>query len=82
MNAPRILADSDRIGPDYDEGPWFDPPPEAIADLTARLRRVCDEWQADHKLVFTCRTFERMGGFEEVLFNADEGDFGEEIGRG
>ncbi|EKS29279.1 hypothetical protein [Afipia felis] len=65
--AEESLADSDRVGCDGDEGPWFACTPEQDRDLAERIKRACDEWQAQHGLVFTCRTFSASRNAEYVV---------------
>ncbi len=60
------LAESDRVGSDGDEGPWFEVKPDLVADLDRRIKAACDDWQAAHGAVFTCTTFETMRDFEQV----------------
>lgn len=61
------LSDSDRVAADEDRGPFFECTPEQEKDLAERIARGCDEWQAEHGLVFTCRTFSAMRNAEYVV---------------
>lgn len=65
--AEESLADSDRVGAEGDEGPWFECTPEHERDLAERIARACDEWQAAHGLVFTCQTFSASRNAEYVV---------------
>lgn len=64
--AEESLADSDRVGCDGDEGPWFECAPEQEKDLADRIARACNEWQAAHGLKFSCMTFSAMRNAEYV----------------
>lgn len=55
--ADESVLDSDRASSEFDEGPFFDPTPVQSADLEARIKQACDDWQTAHGLVFTCQTF-------------------------
>ncbi len=73
MSPPKDnLADSDRVGANGDEGPWFEVRPHQEADLIASLKRACDEWQTRHGLVFTCRTFSASRNEERIELPAPE----------
>ncbi|ATQ56172.1 hypothetical protein [Paracoccus yeei] len=65
--ADECLSDSDRVSCEYDDGPWFECTPAQEADLAARLRRACDEWQAAHGLIFTSTTFSATRNAEFVV---------------
>lgn len=65
--AEETLSDSDRVGAEGDEGPWFECTVAQDRDLQDRVRRAIDEWQAAHGLVFTCRTFAGMRNDEYVV---------------
>jgi hypothetical protein len=61
------LGDSDQTSSEYDDGPWFECSPEQEKDLEARVRRACDEWQAEHGLVFNASTFSATRNSEDVV---------------
>ncbi len=61
------LSDSDRVSSEYDDGPWFECTPEQEKDLEERVKRACDEWQAAHRLVFSCATFSHTRNKEKVI---------------
>jgi hypothetical protein len=65
--AEEVLSDSDRVGCEDDEGPWFETTNEQDADLRKRIAAACDEWQAAHGLVFTCKTFSASRNHEHVM---------------
>lgn len=65
--AEESLADSDRISCDGDDGPWFACTPEQEKDLSDRIARACDDWQAGHGLKFSCMTFSAMRNAEYVV---------------
>jgi len=54
----------DLIGEDGD--PIFEVTPEQEKDLIARLKAAADQWQADHKLVFTPRMFTATRNAEKI----------------
>lgn len=68
------LADSDRVAGENDDGPWFTTTPEQEKDLEARIKRVCDEWQLAHGLVFTCSTFNQTRNNEYVVVDHPQSD--------
>lgn len=70
------LAESDRVSYEHDDGPWFEATKEQEADIVKRIERACDEWQAAHGLVFTCRTFSASRNHESVVVPHpnDDGD--------
>lgn len=71
--AEENLADSDRVGCENDDGPWFEVSKEQESDLEARLRRACDEWQAAHGLRFESMTFSHTRNQEVVTALASRG---------
>lgn len=64
--AGESLFDNDRVCAEFDDGDVFVCSKEQEADLIARLKVACDEWQAAHSLVFTTYTFEQMRNVEFV----------------
>ena len=73
IDADRILewaeeqvGDSDRICFEFDEPPYFPVKPEQEKDLTERIKRACDEWQAAHGLVFKVSTFSAARSHETI----------------
>lgn len=64
--AEEVISDSDRVAAENDDGPFFECTPEQEKDLKARIERACDDWQAAHGLVFTCKTFDRQRNNEYV----------------
>lgn len=69
--AAEFLAASDRTGWEGDDGPWFEASAEQEADLSARIKAACDEWQAAHGLVFTCSTFSAQRNMEPIRRETD-----------
>jgi hypothetical protein len=65
--AEEELGDSDRIGAEHDDGPWFVTTPAQANDLETRIKKACDEWQAAHELVFTTHSFSHMRNAECVV---------------
>lgn len=65
--AEEVLSDSDRVGCEGDDGPWFEATVEQEADFRKRIAAACDEWQAAHGLVFTCMTFSNSRNHEHVV---------------
>lgn len=65
--AEDIIIDSDRVGAEGDDGPWFEATPEQEKDLLRRLQNACDEWQEYHGIVFTCKTFSASRNQEQVI---------------
>jgi hypothetical protein len=65
--AEESLADSDRVGAEGDEGPWFECTPEQEKDLAERIQLACDDWQQVNGLVFTCQTFSASRNAEYVV---------------
>lgn len=68
-NAECEIADSDRIFSECDPGPIFYCTTEQSADLAARLKSACDEWQAAHGLVFTANTFSAARNHATVVID-------------
>lgn len=65
--AEESLYDSDRVSGEHDDGPWFECTKEQEADLAARIKRACDEWQEAHGLVFTSQTFSASRNHDHVV---------------
>lgn len=61
--------DSDRAS-EYDED-VFDMTKDQEADLTARIKRVCDEWQDHHRLVFPTWTFSATRNRDYVVVDRE-----------
>lgn len=61
------LVDSDRVGHDFDEGPFFSCTAAQENDLLSAIKVACDEWQARNGLVFTCNTFLNMRNQEYLV---------------
>ncbi|PTV94993.1 hypothetical protein C8J27_106263 [Rhodobacter aestuarii] len=57
-----------------DEGPFFDATEVQRADLLARLRQTCDDWQAAHGLTFTTRTFAEVRHAERLQIAPSPGN--------
>lgn len=45
---------------------YFDSPPEHDNDLRERIKRVCDEWQVAHGIVFSVPTFSTVRNNEAI----------------
>ncbi|MFG1284435.1 hypothetical protein [Xanthobacter autotrophicus] len=65
--AEEDLSESDRVGCDGDDGPWFETTKEQVGDLEKRIAAACDEWQATHRLLFRCITFSASQNHEHVV---------------
>lgn len=76
-HAEDSLGESDRVGSEYDEGPWFEATKEQERDLVDRIMRACDEWQASHGLVFKCSTFSASRNHDHVVVPHPDDDGGE-----
>lgn len=76
QRAEEQLSESDRTAAECDEGPFFDYPGETFADLEARIKQACTDWQAAHSLIFTCKTFSASRSEETICVPArdDEGE--------
>ena len=70
--ADEEVGEHDRAG-EYVGGAWFNTTPEQDADLVARIKRACDEWQAAHNLVFSARTFSNSRADEFVVVDHPNG---------
>lgn len=77
--ADESVADSFRVT-EYDEGPWFEATAEQEADLAARLRRACDEWQAAHGLTFNAQSFSSVRATDFVVVPAGRSEMPAEGG--
>ena len=66
VDADESVGDSDRVCGEFDEPPYFPVTPEQEKDLTERIKRACDEWQAAYGLVFTVRTFSDVRNHETI----------------
>ena len=64
--ADESLYDNDRVSAEFDDSVFACSNKEEEADLIARLKAACDEWQAAHSLVFKTRTFEQMRNVEFI----------------
>jgi hypothetical protein len=63
--ASEAIMDSDRVSCEHDED-VFAVTAEQGADLAARIRQACHDWQTAHGLIFTVHTFADMGNPEAV----------------
>lgn len=63
--ASEAIMDSDRVSSEHDED-VFSVTPEQGADLAARIRQSCHDWQSAHGLIFTVHTFADMRSPEAV----------------
>lgn len=61
------LVDSDRVGHDFDDGPFFSCTPEQEVDLEVALKAACDEWQTRNNLIFKCNTFQNIRNAEYLV---------------
>lgn len=68
------LWDSDRVSYEHDDGDIFSCTRDQGADLIARLKAACDEWQAAHNLTFNVRTFSAMRNMESISLTKDQID--------
>lgn len=62
--AEERISDSDRVGCEADEGPFFECTPEQKQELVDAVRDVVDRWQLSHDLKFSCLTFSHTRGGE------------------
>ena len=65
--AEESLCDSDRVGHDYDDGPFFLFLSSQENDLIAALKKACDDWQARSGLTFTSTTFQNVRSNEYLV---------------
>jgi hypothetical protein len=72
--AEEEIADSDRTDYEFDEGPFFDVKPDQEKDLITRIEAACDDWQKDHGLIFTCRTFAAVRNNGDIALPHPNGD--------
>lgn len=63
--AGEAIMYSDRVCGDHDEDVFVVTPAQG-ADLAARIRQACDDWQAAHGLIFTVHSFDQMASPEAV----------------
>ncbi|NZD50518.1 hypothetical protein [Rhizobium leguminosarum] len=61
------IADSDRVGAENDDGPWFPATDDQEADLIARVKAACDDWQTAHGLKFKSFTFSHTRNGADVV---------------
>ena len=71
--ADERIMDSDRCASEFDET-IFGATQEQQDDLTARLKRACDEWQAAHGLTFHANTFDKMAATEAIPEQVEEAE--------
>lgn len=65
-HAEERIGDSDRVAYEYDEPPYFEFKNELYKDLEAKVKKACDDWQQEHGIVFTVRTFSHVRGSELI----------------
>ena len=58
---------SNRVCYEFDEPPYFVIEPEALKDLTDRVKRAVSDWQKIHRPNFKVRTFEKMRNKQTVI---------------
>lgn len=64
--AEASIFDNDRASYEYDGDGIFNVTPSQEKDLKARIKKACDEWQADNGISFSCSTFYYMSAPEWI----------------
>lgn len=66
--AEEDVSESEFVNYDYgDDGPFFSATQDQEADLAARIKRVCDEWQDAHGLAYVPRAFSASRNHDYVV---------------